>query len=92
MNSFYRWIAILSCVLGCGIVYSAIWNSYFGNYTQKMQWPLCHWVGTLSGTEQAVLVVITPFASAIIGGLVVAVVILGIAGAIWEATIGRLFR
>ncbi len=71
MSPLYRWIAIFSCMIGCLVVWSAIGISYFGDHSQKMGWPLGHWVSTLSDGEKTVLFFVTPFISVIIGGLIV---------------------
>jgi hypothetical protein len=91
MSRFYYWLAMFSAVIGCGIIWPAIWKANLGTMPQRLE-ALPRFIGHMPWWEQTVLFITTPFASALFGGLIVGTILGIFIITIWEATLGKLFR
>jgi len=82
-NSIVAFVTTVSVLIGCSWVYYDLWCVHYGS-PEQLQSPVVHWIASLSIGKQVFLFVSTPFASAIVGGLILGMVFESMLSKVWN--------
>lgn len=88
-NSFWNYTTTISVLVGCGIVYYAIWLVHFGTSYQVAHNALAHWIAGLSGWGQLLVFVATPFVAAALGGVIIGIIVVLLLDELLKYIIGK---